>query len=197
MQNNVEQLFMMNNRIMTTSELRDAGIYYKKIRQLISEEKIEQIRRGYYHYVKETDFSEIHMIEKLFPDGILCLESALDYYGYTDRTPSSWHVAVDSKSTRTRFYIDYPSVTPHFVRTNRYLLGVSEGEIDGNKIRIYDREKTICDLLFHRNKIETEVFNNAIQRYVKDTQKNEANLIVYAKVMHVEKKVMEVLGIWL
>ena len=116
------------------------------------------------------------------------MESALDYYGYTDRTPAAWHLAVDNKSTRTRFYIDYPIVKPHFIRSNRYQVGIEEAEIDGKPVKIYDRERTICDLLLHRNKVDGEVFNMTIQRYVQDPKKAEARLLKYAKLLHVEKK---------
>ena len=55
----------------------------------------------------------------------------------------------------------------------------------------------MCDLLFYRNKIDSEVFNTAVQRYVNDPKKNTSRLMQYAEVLHVEKKVREVLGIWL
>ncbi len=55
----------------------------------------------------------------------------------------------------------------------------------------------MCDLLLHRNKVDGEVFNTAIQRYIKDPEKTIARLMQYAKILHVEKKVREVLGIWL
>ena len=92
------------------------------------------------------------------------------------------------KSTRIRFYIDYPIVKPHFIRSDRYQVGIEEAEIDGKPVKIYDRERTICDLLLHRNKVDGEVFNVAIQRYVQDPKKVEARLMKYAKLLHVEKK---------
>ena len=55
----------------------------------------------------------------------------------------------------------------------------------------------MVDLLFHRNKVDSEVFNTAVQRYIRDPEKNEAQLIRYAKVFHVGRKVKEVLGVWL
>lgn len=191
------KIFEKYGGVMRTSQLKQEGFYYKKIQELLESKQIEQIRRGYYQYVGDNSFSDIPTLAVLFPDGVLCMESALDHYGYTDRTPSSWHIAVDSTSTRTRFYIDYPIVKPHFIRKERYLIGITETEIDGQKIKIYDRERTMCDLLLHRNKIDGEVFNTAIQRYVRDPKKSAARLMKYAKELHVEKKVQEVLGIWL
>ena len=197
MSESLKAVFDRHGGLMRTAELKKEGFYYKKIQRLLEEGEIEQVRRGYYQYSGEDSFSDIPTITTLFPDGVICMESALDYYGYTDRTPSAWHLAVDNKSTRTRFYIDYPIVKPHFIRSDRYMVGIEEAEIDGKPVKIYDRERTICDLLLHRNKVDGEVFNVAIQRYVQDPKKVEARLMKYAKLLHVEKKVREVLGVWL
>ncbi|MDE7188253.1 MAG: type IV toxin-antitoxin system AbiEi family antitoxin domain-containing protein [Lachnospiraceae bacterium] len=197
MSENLKLIFVKHGGIMRTAELKEAGYYYKKIQKLLDSGEIEQVRRGYYQYSGEDSFSDISSIIALFPDGVICMESALDYYGYTDRTPSAWHLAVDYKSTRTRFYIDYPIVKPHFIRSDRYPVGIVNGKIDGKPVKVYDRERTICDLLLHRNKVDGEVFNAAIRRYINDPKKMEARLMKYAKVLHVEKKVREVLGVWL
>ena len=182
---------------MKTCELKEAGYYYKKIQGLIESGKIERVRQGYYQYVGEDSFSDIPVIASLFPDAVICMESALDYYGYTDRTPAAWHLAVKSTSARNRFRIDYPCVRPHFVQEKRYPLGITTAVIDGTEVKIYDRERTMVDILFHRNKVDSEVFNTAVQRYIRDPEKNEAQLMRYAKVFHVERKVKEVLGVWL
>lgn len=197
MNSNLKALFEQNGGLMRTAELKEAGCYYKKIQKLIEDGEIEQVRRGYYQFIEEKFISDIPVITTLFPDGVICMESALDYYGYTERTPEAWHLAVDSKSTRTRFYIDYPIVKPHFIQSDRYAVGIVTGEIDGRQVKVYDRERTMCDLMFHRNKVDGEVFNMAVQRYVNDPEKVEARLMKYAKLLHVEKKVREVLGVWL
>lgn len=116
----LKAVFDRHGGLMRTAELKKEGFYYKKIQHLLEEGEIEQVRRGYYQYSGEDSFSDIPTITTLFPDGVICMESALDYYGYTDRTPTAWHLAVDNKSTRTRFYIDYPIVKPHFIRSDRY-----------------------------------------------------------------------------
>jgi len=62
-------------------------------------------------------------------------------------------------------------------------LGETEGEIDFYKVRIYDRDRTICDVLRNMNKMDKEIFNKAVQGYVKDPKKNIPNLMEYAKVL--------------
>ena len=47
------------------------------------------------------------------------------------------------------------------------------------------------------NKMDKEIFNKAIQNYVKDPKKNIPNLIQYAKALKVQKRVKELIGVWL
>lgn len=193
----IQAIFKAHGGVMKTSELKANGIYYRTIQKLINEGIIEQLRRGYYQYLDERAFTDIPAIVALFPEGVLCMESALDYYGYIKRTPSAWQIAVSDKTRRDRFKIAYPSIKPHFVKQDKYSIGIVKGEVAGIKIKVYDRERTICDCLFHKNKMDSEVFNDAIKNYLNDPNKNVARLGEYANVLHVEKKVREVIGVWL
>ena len=76
----IEQLrmrFIQNNYVMTTAELLEARLYYADIKQLLDEGFIERVRRGYYHWTQDDGESEIVIINRLFPDAVLCMETAL------------------------------------------------------------------------------------------------------------------------
>lgn len=197
MADKTRELFGRHNGILSTSELHDAGYHYQKIRALCEANEIEPIRRGYYRYLDENSYSDIPVLAALFPDGVLCLESALDYYGYIDRTPSAWHIAVEGTTARTRFNVNCVRVKPHFVVAAKFPVGMETVEIDGCRIRIYNRERTMCDLLSHRNKMDAENYAKAVQGYVDDPEKDVARLMKYAKQLHVERKAREVFGAWL
>lgn len=70
---------------------------------------------------------------------------------------SAWCLAVDRNSTKTRFNIDYPAVKPYYMRKELLSIGESSGEIDGIRVKTYDRERTICDCLRQVNKMDAEV----------------------------------------
>ncbi len=193
----VKKIFTDNGSVVRTKTLRGNGISSRDIKDLTGLGIIEQVRWGYYRYPDENFFSDIPILVSLFPDGVLYLESALDHYGYTERTPAAWKIAVDEKTARARFRISYPIVEPHFVSSSKFPIGIRETMIDGTRIKIYDRERTICDCLLHRNKMDAEVFNQAIQGYLKDENRREYVLADYASKLHVSRKVKEVLGIWL
>ena len=197
MDKTLDNMFETHGGILKTKDLLKLGYYYRKIQQLINDGEIEQIRRGYYQRIGENSYSEIAIIAKLFPDAVLCMESALNYYGYTERTPSAWNIAIPDCSSRRRFRIAWPLIKPHFVIQSKFPVGIENAEIEGTNVKLYNRERTICDCLTHRNKMDTEVFNNAIRGYLADPNHNAARLGKYAAILKVQRKVQEVLGIWL
>lgn len=197
MEKNLRDLFDSHGGILKTGELLQNGYYHRKLQELINDGEIEQVRRGYYQCIDDNSYSEVAIIARLFPDSVLCMESALDYYGYTERTPSAWNLAVPDSSSRRRFHISWPVVKPHFISERKFPVGIVDTEIEGTKMRIYNRERTICDCLTHRNKMDAEIFNSAIRSYLKDPQRNESRLGKYAATLRVQRKVREVLGIWL
>ena len=194
---NYESIFKQYGGIMRTFELKREGISHHILQELMKEGLVEKIKYGYYQWQDEKAFSEVSIISALFPDAIICDISAAMYYGYTDRVPGIWHIAVDNKSARNKFKIDFPKVKPHFISANRLEIGVSEGNIDGITVKIYDRERVVCDCLRHVNTMDGEVFNIIIQRYVGDKDKDAARLMEYAAKLGVEKKARRMVGIWL
>ena len=192
-----KEIFEQHGGMMRTSELSREKIYYADINYLINAGLIEKIRTGYYQLIDPDNQSEAATVIRLFPDGILCMDTALRHYGYSDRTPVQWHIAVSKYSNRTRFKIDYPFVKPYYVAPEILEIGICEQEIDGNKVRMYDKERVICDCLRYRNKMDKEVFNKAIQGYVSDTSKSIPKLMEYSVPLRCQKLVKDLIGVWL
>ncbi|MCD7726804.1 MAG: type IV toxin-antitoxin system AbiEi family antitoxin domain-containing protein [Ruminococcus sp.] len=195
--NNVRKLFSEHNYIMTTAELCEAKLYYADIRQLLDSGFIERIRRGYYRWIEGSEISEVAIINNLFPDAVLCMETALFYYKYSDRSPAEWSFTIDRNVSKLRTNIDYPFIKAYRMRSDLVALGKTTGEIDFTNVQIYDRDRTICDVLKNMNKMDREIFNKAIQGYVNDPEKNIPNLLEYANTLRVQKRAKELIGVWL
>lgn len=195
--NIVRKIFSKHDNIMTTAQLDSFRIYYADIQQLLNEGFIEKIKRGYYHWAEAYGEQEIKIINRLFPDAVLCMETALFYYQYSDRNPAEWNITIDKNVSRSRTNIDYPFVKAFRVEPDLVSLGETKGSINFVDVRIYDRDRTICDVLRNMNKMDKEIFNKAIQGYVKDPKKNIPNLMEYAKVLRMQKCVKELIGVWL
>lgn len=191
------KIFGKYDYIMTAAQLNAEKLYYRDIQRMLEEGLIEKVRRGYYRWIEDSGNSEVVIINSLFPDAVLCMETALFYYRYSDRNPAEWNIAIDKNTSRQRIKIDYPFVKAYRVEPGLLPIGETKGKIDSTEVRIYDRDRTICDVLRNMNKIDKEIFNKAIQGYVKDQKKNIPNLMEYAKVLRVQKRVKELIGVWL
>ncbi|WP_298840626.1 type IV toxin-antitoxin system AbiEi family antitoxin domain-containing protein [Clostridium sp.] len=189
--------FKKHNGIMRTSELNNICIDSRNILRLLNEEKIIKLKKGVYQLSDDIDTPDEVIISKLFPSAVIYLNSALFYYGYTDRIPSSWQIAVDKNVAKSQFKITYPSITPFYLINKFMDIGITEYCIGNVKIKIFDRERTICDVLRYENKIDKEVFNKAIQSYIKDKEKNINKLMEYARILKVVKKIKIYIGVWL
>jgi predicted transcriptional regulator of viral defense system len=183
--------------MMRTHQLHEAHIYYKDIQSLIEHGIIEKVRYGYYQQIDSENLSEAATVTRLFPDAVMCMDTALFYYRYSDRTPMVWHLAVSKDSGKSRFKIDYPFVKPYYIEPFLLELGATDGEIDRNPVRIYNKERTVCDCLRYSGKMDKEIFKNAIRRYVEDPKKDIHRLIEYAKELHVMQKVKTMIGVWI
>lgn len=193
----LSKIFSDYGYIMTTAQLTAEKLFYRDIQRMLEQGLIERIKRGCYHWMEDDGTSEVMMINRLFPDAVLCMETALFYYRYSDRNPAEWNITIDKNTSRQRTKIDYPFIKAYRVEPVLLLIGETKGEIDFQPVRIYDRDRTICDVLRNMNRMDKEIFNKAIQGYVKDAKKNIPNLMEYAKTLRVQKRVKDLIGVWL
>ena len=193
---NLKNIFKGYDGVMKTKELYKNGVSKYDVKKLIDNNILERITQGYYKLVDE-EISDIKLISILLPDGVLCFDSALFYYEYSDRTPMEWHIAVYKDISKSKVKLDYPYIKPYFIEKELLELGVEEAVIENVKVKIYSRERLICDCLAYENKMDIELFNKAIQGYINDPQKNISKLMEFADVRNVTRKVYDKIGMWL
>ncbi|KAA5806400.1 MULTISPECIES: type IV toxin-antitoxin system AbiEi family antitoxin domain-containing protein [Thermoanaerobacterium] len=192
----IQKEFNKRGGVLKTSELNALGISSRKIKKLLEKNIIKKIKRGYYELSNSINPDEV-IIARLFPNAVIFLESALIYYGYTDRIPSAWQIAVDKDSEKSQYKIEYPPIEPYYLEPKFLKIGVDTIQVEGVTIKIFDRDRTICDVLRYENKLEKEVFSNAVQRYVKDQKKNIRKLFEYAELFNIKNKVQTYIGVWI
>lgn len=93
-----KQIFDIHNGIMRAKEMLEHHLYDRFLKKLMADGYVEKIKYGYYQWQDDRAFSEVTIIARLFPDAVLCMESAFQYYDYTDRRPSAWCLAVNKHS---------------------------------------------------------------------------------------------------
>jgi predicted transcriptional regulator of viral defense system len=194
--NQIGSIIESSGGVARTADFNAAGFGNNAVSEFCKRGVIVRVRSGYYALPKREQREE-EILAQLFPDGIVCQDSALFYYGYSDKTPLEWHMAFSRTVTRSRFDIGYPSVHSYMIKEDILDLGVTLGDWAGAKLKVYDRERVICDCFKRRSRMDGEMFAKALNAYVSDKKKNLANLSIYAKKLRVYAKVIELIEVLL
>ena len=192
-----KQVIIEKGGIAKTSDFVVAGIPAVDIVNLCNTGFLERIRHGYYQLADGNTSSEEQLIATLIPKAIICVESALFHYGYSDFAPRKWSIAVPRSMSRTKLDIDALALQTYYVQSEIYELGKTTADFNSVMLPVYDRERTICDCFKYRSRLDNEIFNKALNAYVNDSKKDLRNLSGYAKKLRVHKKVTELMEVLL
>lgn len=180
-----------------TKDFITAGIssYYIKKLEFIGE--IERVKQGIYRHSGRVNepLNEIVEVSKLVPKGVICLLSALSYYELTTYNPWEYHVAIHRSGKKPKLP-DYPPIKIIYLADAQFNIGIDEISIDGSAVKIYDREKTICDMVRYREKIGIDLMKEGLRNYLQSRHKNITRLVSYAdklRIRTVLQKYLEVL----
>lgn len=193
----VQNIIRQSGGIAKTSDFIGAGIDNYDVAKLCNEGIINRIRHGYYQLPKDKDITDEQLIATLLPQGIICVESALFHYGYSDFTPREWSIAVSRSMSRTVKRMQEIPMKAYYIQKEYIELGKTTDDFNGVTLPVYDRERTICDCFKYRTKLDNELFNKALNAYVADEKKNLVNLIQYSKKMKLYAKVMNIMEVLL
>ena len=191
----VVEIIEKNGGFVTSKEVVERGINDMALTRMTKDGLLERVARGYYvrpgHIV--DDFYRIQLQSK---NAVYSLETALYLHDLSDRTPLVLNMTVPHDyygSLRTE-----EKVNLTFVSKDILNLGVIEVVSPfGMKIRVYDVEKTICDIIKNRNKMDAEILSSALKNYARLKNKDLRKLVQYARDIKIENKVQEYMGILL
>lgn len=192
----VKEFIYKNGGVVKKSQLNELGIDYRRILDFVEKGDLVRVKSGYYT-VRLSDFSEEELIAKLFPDAVLTLENALYEYGYLERKPFGWKLTVDKNTSKSRFRLDFPQVQPIYAEPETLEFGVKRIKFGESEMRIFDKERLVCECLKYEDKMDRELFKEGMFSYIRDSKKDVAKLMKYARERKVVKKVQTMIGVWL
>ena len=186
-----------NGGIARAADFTAAGMKHYEVAALCKEGFLERIQRGVYRFPGNDQITEAQLLRELLPQGIVCVESALFHYGYSDFAPRAWSVAIPRTASRAIRKVEEFPVKAYYIQKEYFSIGRCIASFNGVELAVYDRERTVCDCFKYRTKLDSETFNKALNAYVADDRKNLANLSRYAKAMKLYGKVMNVMEVLL
>lgn len=189
--------YIKENIVITNKEAEKFGYTRYNLSELTKSGQLERLRPGLYQ-LKGKVIDDFVLISSNSNRIIFSHQTALYLHDLSDRTPSVFHISVPQGYNASHIKKRYEDIQVHYVKKDLYEIGKTEIKSpQGNLIPIYDIERTICDIIIDREKIDKQIFTDAIKRYFKSNNKNLRRLIKYSRLFKIEdeiRKYMEVLS---
>lgn len=181
--------------ILLTKNAIEAGISKHALYNFIRDNGFEKAAHGVYAS-PETWEDENYILSLRCPQGVLSHDEALYYHGLTDREPLQKTITIYTGYGTSRMVAEGIKV----FTVKKELLDIGKEIVKtsyGHDIPLYNRERTICDLIRSRNRFEIQDFQTALKTYIMGKNKNLNRLMEYAKLFHVDKKIREYMEVLL
>ena len=193
--NKILKMIESNNGYITTQEIVSNKIDRKFLSNMVKKGMLVRISRAYYGLPSYIEDEYYKLLSKS-KNARFSMATALYLHNLSDRTPLIYNITVPygySGSLQKE-----KNVILNFVKKEILDLGVIEMTSPfGMKIKVYDIERTICDIIKNKNKIDAEIFSKALKEYARSKNKNLTKLTKYAKIMNIEHKVKEYMEVLL
>lgn len=181
-----------NNGIITSAIVAENNIPSWYLSDMVRKGDIIRVARGIYA-IEGGDYDDYYFLQLRNSRCIYSFSSALYLHGMTDRVPFQKEVTV-YKGYNSSHISDGTII--HHVSKELYEMGITEkATVFGNTVKVYDKERTLCDLIAARKSIDTEIFSKALKSFSQDTKRDYKKLRRYAASMKISDKVDDILEV--
>lgn len=182
-----EILKLFNNGYLTTKDVIEHNIPRIYLSRLIDEHVIERVSRGI--YIKSNDIpDDMVVLQNKSKNAIYSHMTTLYLYGLSNRIPIKYDITVNQGYNGTLQRDN--NVNLFYIKRDLLNLGLTTYMLDsGYEIKVYDLERTICDIIKNKNRLDQEVVNKAIREYFYSNNKNVLKLYEYAKKLKIYDRV--------
>ena len=183
----LDKLVKEGNGYLCTAQVLENGVSKPVLAEYVRSRKMERVAQG------------VYLAEDAWPDSLYQLylsnrrivyshETALLLHGLMEREPRTIHVTVKAGYNAT--HLRRKGIQVHQVKPDVADLGaITLMTGYGNTVRAYDMERTICDIIRHKESMDIQIFQYAMKEYMADSRKNLNHLMSYAKKFQIESAI--------
>mgnify|MGYP006294444277 CR=1 FL=1 len=192
----IEQLLKKGNGVIKASDARMAGINNKELQRMTESGELERISHGLYIDAEHME-DEFFITQYRCRKGIYSYETALFLNNLSDRVPLRLMMTIPN-GYNTRLLKDKKNYQFFYCKPEAHEVGVKNIKSPfGHNIRVYNKERTICDCVKKKEKLDSNLVLEAVKLYMSEKDNDYALLIQYAKMLNIKDTVrqyLEVLG---
>lgn len=193
LQEDLKHISDSNNGIITNGAAAGKNISRALLSLMAEDGRLNRVVKGIY-VLPETIPDELYILSLLSDNVVYSHETALFYNGLSDRTPFRHSYTLPqgkrlSSGFSKGFGCHY--CKPQYIELGKTIVRTTSG----NEVPCYDAERTVCDIIKDRNKLDPEIYLSALRLYSRSEKKNLQNLSMYAEKMGLAGKVRSALEI--
>lgn len=178
--------------VFSTKLLLENGFTKYQIKKLVMNNELVKLKRGLYiiDFEMDDEFYYNQINNQYF---IYSNETALYLHNLSDRYPNPLAV-----TTKRGYHLRNNNFKVYYVSDEILKLGIMEIDSpQGHTIKVYDPERTICDIIKNKNRIDPQVYISGLQSYFLNGKPQLRKLSKYAKKLKIQDKVMAVVELYI
>ena len=184
-----------NNGSVTMKEVKKLGISKSFFSNLINNNKLERVGTGVYK-LPEYPIDNFYILSKLSKNMCYSHATALYLHNMSDRIPLVYDITVPYNYSGS--LLNNNKVILRYVKEDIFKMGIIDIKTINNlTVKCYDLERTICDIIKDKNRMDKEIYSKALKDYAKNKNKDILKLIKYSKKMGIEEEVVELMEVLL
>lgn len=131
---------------------------------------------GTWNYLSKNTWRDaMYLLHLCCPQEIFSHETALFFHDLTDREPLAYSIAIKTGYNPTR--LKHEGFQVYTIKSELHTVGLT----------IYNRKRTICDVIRSRSHIEIQTFQEPLKAYARQKDKNLRVLIDYPSYFGLKK----------
>ena len=191
----LNQLIEKNDGLVLTREATALGIHRQTIATFVKGGKLSKVRAGVYITPYSFD-DEMYRLQGICGAAIFSHDTALFVHDLSDRVPLQYTVTLPRGHNQEGLRRDNVKVVS--IRKEWHGFGITTGKtMHGREIRLYSPERTLCDCISTRSRVDIALASEAFKRYTARREKDIPKLMEYATLFGVDKKVRTYLEVLL
>lgn len=174
-----------NNNMITTAKVIEMGFSRSLLSKYVKEGLLERSQQGVYMLIDAIE-DDMYMLMIRSEKIIFSHDTALFLNGLSERTPFVHSVTIPSDTKLSKALND--ECICYYVKPDLYHVGeILRKNSLGYEVRCYNAERTICDIVRSRNRLDDETVVAAIKNYANSREKDLNLLAEYAELFGVQK----------
>ena len=188
----IEELMNKNNGYITSKDLDIFDIHRMYLSIMQDKKIIKKVSVGI--YIDSNKIEDNYYVFSLsMPNVIFSHMTALYFHGLSIKEPNGIY---DITVKRSYNSIHLKKHNVFYVDNDIYEIGLTEIETPmGNKVKVYDVERCICDIIRSKNRMDLELIKHSVREYIKRKDKDLVKLSLYAEKLGIKEVVMDYVGI--